>query len=259
MSSATTTALSNPNARPNQAAQVLAAFPIIAVAVSVAVLVVRRCRRRRNSEYEVVDGGPCKFDLESGTSFVEAGPDAGALQSEPPFPGTVQTWVVYLRAFSVGSPIEVRKTCLYFDSSGRIASLSSTWNGTFSWRTRRVSLTYHVGRQTRMRFRGRRERTGFAGAWFAEGDGTPSSSSGVFYMSVEGTEWNCIPLQFRNPAVPPMITYRVTDDATCGICCETPCTSAYVPCGHVFACEHCSTRVHACPVCRSAICHTFHL
>lgn len=45
-----------------------------------------------------------------------------------------------------------------------------------------------------------------------------------------------------------------TGTSTCGLCMDAPMESAFIPCGHVFACEACADKIvkstGSCPVCR---------
>lgn len=42
-------------------------------------------------------------------------------------------------------------------------------------------------------------------------------------------------------------------DETCVICLDLPRKVAFTPCGHVVACESCSSKLHDCPMCREKI------
>jgi hypothetical protein len=48
--------------------------------------------------------------------------------------------------------------------------------------------------------------------------------------------------------------FNVTDDGTCVICYDNPCDVAVAPCGHVFMCAQCATKISTkCSICRTPI------
>lgn len=139
-------------------------------------------------------------------------------------------------------------------------------NGAWVWLPLLVDPTYRNVVATQIRHRLSPSTLSYVerGATRAESSSTPSDETRAQPIVVDAP---CDPTitdgsdLARFEALPsaskPPLTTPAPPEPTCDMCMDAPKTHAFVPCGHVFACEGCAQmiigRTGVCPVCSQSV------